>query len=387
MNTKLFNRIIATVIITVTVVIFSSCVKDPTVPEIIEFIAGKNGAMIVCEGLWNTDNATITRIDFETGSYSYNYFSESNNGQKLGDLGNDLIILDTVGFVAVSGTGTIEAFSMKNGKSLGRIKFPNYVQPRKMCVVNDTVAFVTAYIAYSTVDFFVYKFNPQNLAKSQENLEQNKILVGSHPEGIAYANGKLFTVNCGYGDICADQPTASTISVIDINLMQATNCIKTGYNPNKIYYKNDKIYVVCWGTYENNKDENPNCLIEYNANSMQELRRWTTTVYDICIDASGENLYYLNSSLGSSSDNNNSMGVNVIALNEADAQPKQIIANNSNSNIWTCLAINEHRNELWIGNAFKFGTDGEVMAFDLKNPTVSIQTIDTGPIPNTIKFY
>ena len=367
-------------------VIFSSCVKDPIAHKIPEFITGQNGAMILCEGLMGRDNATITRFDFETGSHSINYFAESNDGQKLGSIGNDLVIQDSIGFVAVSASGTVEAFSMKNGKSIGRIKFPNYVMPRKMCFVNDTLAFVTAYIELSDADFFVYKFNPQNIAKSQENLEQNKVLVGSHPEGIIAANGKLFVVNSGYGEYFLDAPNASTITVIDIATFSVINDFKTGTNPNKIYCSNNKIYVVCWGI-TGQKDKYPSEIIEYDANNLQDLRRWTTEVYDICFDAKGENLYYLNSSLGSNNGGNNSAGINIIALNEANAKPKQIIPNPSNSNIWTCLAINENRNEIWVGNSFKFTTDGEVMVFDLKNPTVNIKTIKTGLILNTIRFY
>ena len=365
--------------------LLSSCVNDPNTPNIVDFIAGKNGAMILCEGNMG-DNATITRIDFETGSHSSNYFSEANSGQKLGSIATDLVIQDSTGFVAVSATGTIEVFSMKNGKSLGRIKFPIAVMPRKMCFVNDTLAFVTAYIEFSEQDFFVYKFNPQNLIESQENLEQNKILAGFYPEGITFANGKLFVVNSGYGEFFLDAPDASTITVIDVSTFSVINSVKTGTNPNKIYSKNNKIYVVCWGI-AGQKDQYPSEIIEYDASDLRELRRWQTEVYDICFDASGENLYYLNSSLGAYNTGNNSAGINVIALNEANAQPKQIIANTKNFEIWTTLAINEHRNELWVGNSFRFTTDGEIMVFDLKNPTVNIRNIKTGLIPNTIRFY
>lgn len=380
------TKLLITIVLIVLVTTFSSCIKDPTVPRISDFIAGNNGAMVLCEGLMGTDNATITRIDFETGSYSNNYFSESNNGQKLGSIGNDLVIQDSIGFAVVSASGTIEAFSMENGKSLGRIKFPNYVMPRKMCIVNDTLAFATAYIQFSDQDFFVYKFNPQNLIQSQENLEQNKVLVGSHPEGITFTSGKLFVVNSGYGAYFLDAPNASTITVIDIATFSVINTFKTGTNPNRIYSKNNKIYVVCWGI-AGQKEQYPSEIIEYDANSLQELRRWITEVYDICLDGNGDNLYYLNSSLGLSGTENNSAGINLIALNEANAQPKQIIANTKNLEIWTSLAINEYKNELWVGNSFRFSTDGEIIIFDLKNPTLSINSIKTGLIPSTIRFY
>ena len=377
------TKILLTILIITT---FLSCVRDPIPPEPPIFIPGKNGVIILCEGKMGSDNASITRIDFETESFSKNYFSESNNGQKLGSIANDLFILDSVAFVAVAGSGTIEKFSMKDGKSLGRIIFPNFVMPRKMCFVSDTVAFVTAYIQCSVPDFFVYKFNPQNLTVSQENLEQNKILVGSHPEGITVANGKLFVVNSGYGDYCPDNTSPSTITVIDIATFTVINTVKTGKNPNRVYSKNNKIYVVCWGSYDN-PAEYPSEIIEYDANNLQELRRWKTSAYDICFDASGNNLYYLNSTFGMFNTENNSAGINVIALNDANAQPKQFIKNPNSSNIWTCLAINEHSNELWVGNAFQYNVDGEILIFDLNNPTVSIKNYRTGLIPNIIRFY
>jgi sugar lactone lactonase YvrE len=65
-------------------------------------------------------------------------------------------------YVAVSGASAIEVFSLDNGKSKGRIIFPDKTLPRKICFVNDTLAFVTAYIENANENY-VYYFNPKDL--------------------------------------------------------------------------------------------------------------------------------------------------------------------------------------------------------------------------------
>lgn len=365
----------------------TACIKDPNTPFHNNFIAGKNGAFILCEGRMNYNNATLTRIDFETNSHSVDYFSEMNAGQKLGDVGNDINLYNHNGYVAVSNSGTIEVFALSTGKSLGRLIFPKYVMPRKICFVNDTLAFVTAYIALSDSNFYIYHFNPKDLSLSQKNIDDNKIIVGSHPEGIAYCNNKIYVVNSGYGDYYQLSPIkSSTISVIDINSKKEINCIPTEFNPNRIYCRNNKIYVVYWGS-PSDKKHLPSGIIEYDANTMNVLRKWETTVYDVCFNEKADTLFYLSSALDGNSATNNSTGVKYIALNETNAIPQQFIENKNKNEIWTAIAINSYQNEIWIANSFNFQVAGEVIVYDLKYPYKVKKRIQTGQIPGTIVFY
>jgi hypothetical protein len=235
----------------------------------------KNGAIILNEGLRGTDNASITKYDLISNACDNFYFRKANPNLKLGDNANDIIIYDTMCYVSVSGASTIEVFALNNGKSKGRIIFPNFVMPRKLCFVNDTLAFVTAYKELRDENY-VYYFNPSDLVISQQNINDNKIIVGSHPEGICYdsLNKLLYVVNSGYGDLDCEHPKASTISVIDITTKTEINNFKLQdssnkiyHNPCRIYYNNGKIYVVAWGL-PSDTSAIKGAVLEYNQNTL-----------------------------------------------------------------------------------------------------------------------
>ncbi|MPN17617.1 hypothetical protein SDC9_164972 [bioreactor metagenome] len=120
---------------------------------------------------------------------------------------------------------------------------------------------------------------------------------------------------------------------------------------------------------------------------MNVLRKWETTVYDVCFNEKADTLFYLSSALDGNSATNNSTGVKYIALNETNAIPQQFIENKNKNEIWTAIAINSYQNEIWIANSFNFQVAGEVIVYDLKYPYKVKKRIQTGQIPGTIVFY
>ena len=79
------------------ILLFSySCIDNPTNPVDPDFISGKQGALILCEGLFGSDNSSITCISFADNSYTNNYFRNANDGQKLGDIANDIYIKEDI---------------------------------------------------------------------------------------------------------------------------------------------------------------------------------------------------------------------------------------------------------------------------------------------------
>jgi hypothetical protein len=358
-----------------------SCVKDPIIPYQPAPNDGYNCCFILNEGLLGTDNASITKYNLSDNSSVNYYFRNSNPNLKLGDNANNIMIWDSMVFVSVSGTGVVEAFNINDGLSQGRITFPKYMMPRKMVCVNDSLAFVSAYIEFSNTEHYVYYFNPFDLSASQGVLENNKIRVGSHPEGICYdsINRRIYVVNCGYGDYDYDNPTASTISIIDVDTKSEIRKVKTETNPNRIYFNNDKVYVISWGLPSDTVDVNGS-IIEYEPATMNILRRWKTNVYDICFNKGQDTLYFINSTWSST---NATQGVYFIGLNKDDSEPKLIIQNLNKYDMWTAIQVNFADNSLWVANSFKYNSDGEVMIYDGSNMR---NKFAVGNIPNNIRF-
>ena len=363
---------------------FFSCVKEPDTNEPHIINNGYNCCFILNEGRWGTDNASITKYNLDGHIITNYYFRNSNKNLILGDNANDIMLWDSLVFVSVSGTATIEVFNIYDGKSKGRIFFPNYTMPRKFAFINDTMVFVSAYVERSGTDYYVYYFNPSNLIASQDNIQNNKIKVGSHPEGICYdsVNKKLYVVNSGYGDFDCDNPIAATISVIDINTKTEIATIKTDNNPNRIYFNNNKIYVVCWGL-PSDTNEIKGAIIEYEPNTMEINRKWNTNVYDLCFNKTGDILYFINSTWNSVNPKKSAAGLYSINLNELNSEPKIIISNPNEFEMWSALQINYTDNSIWIANSFKYNSDGEIMIYDGLNLRTKFAV---GNIPNSIKF-
>ncbi|MCL2039611.1 MAG: hypothetical protein FWG85_04185 [Bacteroidetes bacterium] len=364
-------------------ILFFGCVKEPNNPNGNENNDGYNCCFILNEGLRGTDNASITKYNLDNNNYTNYYFKKSNINLKIGDNANDIVLFDSLAFVSVSGAGTIEVFNIYDGKSQGRITFPLRTMPRKMIIINDTLAFVTAYIELSNSDYYVYYFNPSNLT-TQQNIENNKIQVGSHPEGICYdsVNQRLYVVNSGYGDLDYDNSVASTISIIDIKTKTEISKINTHPNPMRIYFKNNKIYVICWGL-PSDTNEIKGSLIEYEPNDMQIVRQWNTNIYDLCFNETSDTLYFINSTWGIINTDASIPGIYYINLYDSNSVPQLMITNSQKYDIWTSLAINFVDKSIWIANSFNFNTDGEIIIYD----NMQFRTkFNVGTIPNVIRF-
>jgi len=355
------------------------CVNSPPSDDLLERNDGNNCCFILNEGIRSADNASISKYNFDNNSYTNYYFRKSNNNLKLGDNANDIMLYDSLVFVSVSGTGVIEVFNIFDGKFRGRITFPKWTMPRRMVLVNDTLCFVSSYVEYS--DYYLYYFNPSDLLSSQQAINDNKILVGSHPEGLCYdsLHRRLYVVNSGYGNIDYDNPTASTISIIDIDSKTEITKIKTDVNPNRIYLANGKLYVICWGLYS---EGDKGSIIEYEINTMTITRLWFANAYDICFNKTQDSLYFINSTwdfVGSS-------GIYLIDLNEIDPVPQLIIPNPNKYDMWTAIQINFADNSLWVANSFRFNSDGEIMIYDRYNGLILRRKFFVGNIPNNIRF-
>jgi hypothetical protein len=360
-------------------IFFASCSDDPDTPaETPSFKVGKHGAFAICEGSASMDNATITRIDFETGSFSANYFSEANNGQLLGNTGQDIIIVDTFVVSTISGTGTVELFSLNTGKVIGRIILPTGIMPRYLAKTNDGVVYFTAYNS-NNHHSFLYKFNPKTFSSQENGLAELNLGDGAYPEGIVFdGSSKLYIANSGYGDFGPNTDKSSTVSIVDINSFSEIGNFKTIVNPTLIQYTNNKIYVG------NNSYNDPTlCRItEYDANNYNEIRHWISYNSRLCISKTGDTLFYLN---GNYDATDTHRGLNYINLKDNSAESVLLLAN-TGFDAWYSLSINYDRNEIWIGNGFNYQIAGEINIYNYSNMNL-LNTYKTGILPSAIKFY
>lgn len=354
--------------ILIAIALLSACVKEPTGPEdsLIDF-TGDKSAYVLCEGIWNYDNASLTIIDIETNLAVNYYFQKSNPGLRLGDLANDIVIHNNIAYIAVSTTKTIEAIELDSGKSLGRIIFEGKLQPRELAIINDSLGFVT-----DLYDYSVYGFNPKEM-----KLLPGKIPVGPAPEGIAHYENYLFVANSGYGDILKNEQGAGTISVIDINAHLELKKIPIADNVLELLVneKHGKLYA-CYSKLASEDDDSLGGIMEINLNDFKITRHWRSNALSMTFSLSQDSLFFINED-----------GVASIELTNKEATIKQLINNTNKDQHWYSLAVSPHDNSIWIGNAKNYQVLGEVLVYDHYFNLLPVEIYQVGINPAKIIFH
>lgn len=256
----------------------TACSDDdnPKVPEAYEVVS-TSGAYVLNTGDWGGNNAGIQYIDLTNDSITDDLYLAA-NGEGLGDLGQDLVLYGSKLYCTVSGSSKIVIMdkNCKVIKSIPMVKDAVPVTPRYMAAANGYV-YVTAY------DSTVSRID------TTTNAITATVKVGDHPEGIAYANGKLYVNNSGYG-------SGTTVSVIDEASFTKLYDLTVTLNPyTQCKVASDgNVYLVSNGNYAGNSWTEEK---DWVYNTVQRINTATDQVDSICrgtlIVPQGDNLYVL----------------------------------------------------------------------------------------------
>jgi hypothetical protein len=213
-----------------------ACKKSKPPVDSLENNELKNGLLVLCEGLFQQNNASLSWLDFTEGTIENSFFSKK-AGRLLGDTGNDLQRYGGKVYIVVNTSSTVEVLEAKTGASIKQIEMrSNGVakQPRSVAFFGSN-AFITCFDGYVDV------LDTASLTITQ------RIPVGSNPEDLAVSNNKLYVSNSGG----LNYPQVdSTVSVIDLVSMQEVKKITVGKNPGAVVSdQQGNIYVVSRGNY------------------------------------------------------------------------------------------------------------------------------------------
>ena len=218
------------------VILLPGCKKDtdsqttnPDTP------AGRH-ALLLNEGTWGGNNASISRIDLDAGTLTNDWFAAA-NGRGLGDLAQDLIHYGSKGYVTVSKSNTIEVFDWATGRSLKQISMGQR-EPRYL-VSHEGKVYASCY-GNSVV----------RLDTATLTVEASCPLSGLRPEQLCVAGGRLYVCNSWeYGE-GSSTLYDSTLSVVDIASFAETGKVTVGHNPGKVKALDDsRLLVSCAGDY------------------------------------------------------------------------------------------------------------------------------------------
>lgn len=249
------------------VLAFSACKKEKPKDPVDTKAVLSNGMMVLCEGLFQQNNAALSWVNFADGS-SDDLFFTNKTGRLLGDTGNDLEQYGGKIYIIVNVSSTIEVLDKSTGNPIKQISMMNGTvakQPRSI-VFHGSNAFITCFDGYVDV------LDTASLIITQ------RIQVGSNPEGLSIANSKLYVANSGG----LNSPNVdSTVSVINLTTFQEIEKITVGKNPGTVVTDSEgDIYVISRGNYStipsrmvkiNSQTDEVETTFSFNASGIERM--------------------------------------------------------------------------------------------------------------------
>lgn len=255
-------------------IILAACHKDKNVNPVITPVT--NGLFVLNQGLFNSNNSTLSFYSYTSKQVTPDLFSTANS-RGLGDTGNDVEIYGSKMYIVVNVSSTIEVVDAKTAKSIKQIKMVTGTtarQPRDIAFYKGN-AFVTSY------DGTVSVIDTASLAITKS------ITVGSSPEQLAVANGKLYVANSGG----LNYPNYDkTVSVIDLTTLTVTKTLTVVVNPQNVVADNyGNVYVLSAGNY----GSIPSSLAIIDANA--DVVKSQTNFDGSNMAIQGDNIYFITS--------------------------------------------------------------------------------------------
>jgi len=219
------------------ILLLTSCKKKHTSepePEAPNNLTG--GILVLNEGLFNHNNASLSWLNTSTGESISNFFEQKTN-RGLGDTGNDMQRYGNKIYIIVNVSSTIEVMNATTGDAITQISMMSGTTPKqpRFITFHGSKAFITCYDGYVDV------LDTASLAIT------HRIQVGANPEGMAISNNRLFVCNSGGLNF---PNVDSTVSVISLNTLTEETKITCGPNMGDIAVDaSGEIYAISRGDY------------------------------------------------------------------------------------------------------------------------------------------
>lgn len=355
------------------ILIFSGCVETPSSPEKIRYSKldtlstpfPDEGAIIVCEGLWNYVNSDIYLYDKSDNSVENSYFKK-NTGSYMGDIVSDAqLIKDNRIIFTATGTRQLILMDYSIPAIINKVDI-NYERaaPRAMAIIADRYYYTDLYRDEVRSGIISDTISPPDRA----------FTTGAAPENIIAHNGKLYIANSGFGDYRQKDKNAGTLQILDPKTGES-EYIFIGPNLIQLSINLAGNYIACG--YLNT----PSAVEKGELGGVKFVDLMTHSVIrqmqiadfsDVKIGEDGR-IYYLGKG-----------GLSMLTSVYSKAIP-QIITPNNTKDIWYSLSIDTINNEIWIGNARNYQSDGEVIETDA-NGTI-LRKLPVGKNPRKVVGY
>ena len=245
MNRKNFYQIALCTALTVS--FFTSCTKDND--QIEEPVVPFECVYVLNSGNWGSNNASLTMYAMDESTVTKDIFY-AQNGRRLGDVGQDIIIYGSKMYIAMSEDLKIEVTDLE-ARSIKQINTDS--NPRYFAVHDGKV-----YVTY--LNGYVARIDTATLDV------EAKVAVGRNPEQLTVVNGKIYVANSGGFDFNTEAGYDRTVSVIDIASFTEVGKIEVMINPTEMESDGSgNVYIISKGNY----GDIPNTLQKLNTQTDQ----------------------------------------------------------------------------------------------------------------------
>lgn len=341
-----------------------SCKKEPE-PEKLkptESVSYSTYMYILNEGLFNMNNATLTKYGFADSTVETDCFFNI-NGRGLGDTGSDIGIYGSKMYVVVNVSSQVEVMDAATCKSLRQIPLFDGKKPRQ-----------PRKLTFSANYAFICNFDGTVAVIDTSSLEIVKMIaVGRNPDGICSAYGKIWVSNSG-GLSFPDYD--NTISVVDPVTLTETRKITVGMNPFTLRSDNhDNIYLISRGNYSDIKSR----LQVANANSGTVVKTFDEfEALNFCISGDSAFVYNYNWTTGQSS-------IYIINTGTQQIVNEQFVSDGTYIRSVYGIASDPGNRLIYITDAGNFTGRGKVHAFSKEGKLQ--YTFNTGINPAGMAFF
>ncbi|MCX8523086.1 T9SS type A sorting domain-containing protein [Chryseobacterium formosus] len=323
--------------------------------------AQTEGVLVLNEGGAGSNTAEISLINNQS-VVTNNYYKIKNNNAVLGDTAQDIKIFGDKIFVVLNISNQIKVINKSDFTLITTIS-TNLNNPRYIAF-NGNKAYVTNWgSGSSTTDDYVAVFNLNNYT------HETNISVGNGPEKIFSKNNKLYVLlKGGYG-------LNQFMDIINTTNNTVESQVNVGNSPNSIFEKDNLLYIMSSGD-------------PYSATSFGRLTVYNTTTQSVAssttfpvgvkpsyMDTDGTNIYYMNEA---------SIYKTPIASPSITTSPIAVTPITVNS-YGTAYGFNVVNNKIYAADPSGYVAAGKIYTYDLQGSLLNTFTVTS--LPNQIIAY
>ncbi|MFK5855943.1 MAG: YncE family protein [Bacteroidota bacterium] len=343
------------IIFILSISLFFSCSKNNDVNnDGVEI--NKGGVFIANEGNFSVANSSLSYYYPSASKITNSIFYQVNN-VPLGDVAQSITINNQLIYVVINNSGLIYAIDSKTLEFKGKIN--DLTSPREIIFINDQKAYVSD--LYSSAITIV---NPVSYEIT------GTIELGKSSDCMVKFDDKVMVANwSAYNQTGIN----NTIMVVDSDTDVVSDSIVVGIEPNSMVIdKEDHLWVLCSGGFMN--DEMPT-LWKINPQTLEILKQLTFTDIqnspdNLCINGTGDSLYFLNN------------GVFAMSINSQQL-PDNVLIDEANRNYYS-LGVHPVEKDIYVSDALDYNRNG--MVYRYSSNGILISSFEVGIIPGYFAF-